>query len=117
MQKSKRPGVAIVVEGLLVMHFNTVFFCVDSLECFATDISESVDVGTILPNLISHGLLTPEQRDCITHPLHTPAKKQEELSRILLNMNERCVKKFLQSLSETSDYDPHKQLLNKIQCK
>ena len=89
----------------------------DFLECFSTDISESVDVGTILPNLISHGLLTPNQRDYLTHPLRTPAETKQELCGILLSLNERSVKKFLQCLSETSDYDPHKQLLNKIQSK
>ena len=73
-------------------------------------------VGTILPNLISHGLLTPKQRDYLTHPLHMSAEKQQELCGILLRLNEKCVKKFLQSLSETGHYDPHKQLLNKIQC-
>ena len=90
-------------------------FCLDSLECFSTDINESVDLGTILPNLISHGLLTPNQRDYLTHPLRTPAETKQELCGILLRLNERCVKKFLQCLSETSHYDPHKLLLNKIQ--
>ena len=91
--------------------------CLDSLECFSTDLSESVNVVTILPNLISHGLLTPNQRDYLTHPLRTPAEMKQELCGILLNLNEKCVKKFLQCLSETSDYDPHKQLLSKIQSK
>ena len=89
----------------------------DSLECFSTDISGSVDVITILPNLVSHGLLTPKQRDYLTNPLHSSAEKQQELCGILLRLNERSVKKFLQCLSETSDYDPHKQLLSKLQSK
>ena len=90
-------------------------FCLDSLECFSTAITESVDLGTILPNLISHGLLTPNQREHLTHPLRTSAETKQELCGILLSLDERCVKKFLQCLSETSDYNPHKQLLNKIQ--
>ena len=89
----------------------------DSLECFAADISDNVDMATILPNLISHGLLTPEQQECLNHPMLTPTKKQQELCGILLRLNEDRVKKFLQCLSETSSYDPHKQLLNKICCK
>ena len=102
-----------------ILHFQqsaSIFIHADSLESFSTDISENVDVGTILPNLISHGLLTPKQRDYLTNPLHTSAEKQQELCGILLTLNEKCVKKFLQSLSETGHYDPHKQLLNRIQC-
>ena len=74
---------------------------------------------TILPNLVSHGLLTPTQQEYLTNPLHTLTKKKQELCGILLRLNEKCVKKFLQSLSETSNFDPHMQLLNKIapQCK
>ena len=69
---------------------------------------------TILPNLISHGLLSPDQQERLNHPLLTPTKKQQELCGILLRLNEDRVEKFLQCLSETSSYDPHKQLLNKI---
>ena len=89
----------------------------DSLEFFATDIFNNVDVTIILPNLLSHGLLTPEQRDNLTHLFLTPTRKQQELCGILLQLNEKSVKKFLQCLSETSYHTPHKELLNKIQCK
>lgn len=72
---------------------------------------------TILPNLTSHGLLTPEQREYLNHSVFTATQKQQKLCGVLLRLNEKCVKKFLQCLSETSSYDPHKQLLTKIQCK
>ena len=72
---------------------------------------------TILPNLISYGLLTPKQLADLTHPQHTTFEKQQILRGIILQLNEKCVKKFLQCLSETSSYDPHKQLLDKIHCK
>ena len=39
------------------------------------------------------------------------------MCNILLRLDESNVKKFLQCLSETNDYEPHKQLLEKIQCK
>ena len=74
-------------------------------------------MGTILPYLISHGLLNRAQQEYLAHRFHTLAEKQQELRGILLTLNESCVKKFLQCLSETSDYEPHKQLLRKIQCK
>jgi len=73
-------------------------------------------VPKILPYLISYGLLTPEQRDCLTHLAFTTEKRQK-LCGILLRLDESGVKKFLQCLSETSDYDPHKQLLEMIQSK
>ena len=92
-------------------------FYPDSLEHFATDIKDSVDVGTISTHLISHGLLTPEQQDDLIDPNLNSSKKRQKLCEILLRLNEECVKKFLQCLSETSSYSPHEQLLNKIRCK
>ena len=71
----------------------------------------------ILPYLVSYGLLTPEQQDYLTHLAYTSSDKKHKLCNILLRLNENDVKKFLQCLSETSDYYPHKQLLEKIQCK
>ena len=71
----------------------------------------------ILPYLISYGLLTPEQQDYLTHSGYTSSDKKQKLCNILLRLNENDVKKFLLCLSETSDYDPHKQLLEKIRCK
>ena len=99
------------------MQQSSCFFYLDSLECFATDIKDSVDVDTILTNLISHGLLTLEQQEYLNHPQRTSFEKRQRLCEVLLRLNEECVKKFLQCLSETSDYAPHEQLLNKIQCK
>ena len=92
------------------------FVYVDSLECFATDIQDNIDVVTILPNLISYGLLTTKQQSDLTYSHYSPFEKQQILREIILQLNEKCVKKFLQCLSETSSYDPHKQLLDKIRC-
>ena len=74
-------------------------------------------MGTILTNLISCGLLTLEQQDYLIHPNLTSFEKQQKLCGILLRLDEECVKKFLQCLSETSSYGPHEQLLKKIRCK
>ena len=71
----------------------------------------------ILPYLLSYGLLTPEQQEYLTHLAYTASAKKQELCNILLRLDESNVKKFLQCLSETSDHEPHKQLLEKIQCK
>jgi len=71
----------------------------------------------ILPYLISYGLLTPEQQDYLIHSAYTPFDKRQKLCSILLRLDESGVKKFLQCLSETSYYDPHKQLLEIIQSK
>ena len=71
----------------------------------------------ILPYLVSYRLLTPEQQDYLTHSAYTSSNKIQKLCNILLRLDESNIKKFLQCLSETSDYDPHKQLLEKIQCK
>jgi len=74
-------------------------------------------VPIILPYLISHGLLTPDQQDYLTHSAFTTSEKRQKLCVILLRLDESGIKKFLQCLSETSDYDPHKQLLEMIQSK
>ena len=71
----------------------------------------------ILPYLVSYGLLTPEQQDYLTHLAYTSCDKKQKLCKILLRLDENDVKKFLLCLSQTDDYDPHKQLLEKIQCK
>ena len=95
------------------------FLCqhLDSLECFASDIIGRIDLITILPHLMSYGLLTPEQQEYLTHIAYTPTDKKQKLCNILLRLDENEVKKFLQCLSETSNHEPHKQLLEKIQCK
>ena len=90
---------------------------IDSLECFASDIIGRIDLITILPNLMSYGLVTPEQQEYLTHIAYTPTDKKQKLCYILLGLDENDVKKFLQCLSETSNHEPHKQLLEKIQCK
>ena len=71
----------------------------------------------ILPYLVSYGLLTPAQQEYLTQSVYTPSDKKQKLCNILLRLDENNVKKFLQCLSETSNYDPHKELLEKIQCK
>ena len=71
----------------------------------------------ILPYLVSYGLLTCKQQEYFTLIAYTPSDKKQNLCNILLRLDENDVKKFLQCLSETSDYEPHKQLLEKIQSK
>ena len=91
-----------------------VLVCLDSLEPFAYDISCSVNVGEILPVLISHGLLTRSDHDYFTSKVHTHAEKLERLTCLVVSLNEDCVEKFLDCLSKTADYAPHDSLLKKI---
>ena len=88
--------------------------CVDCLQPFATDIAALLDVDTILVWMIKYGLLTPDQQDYLSNLVYTPTNKKRKLCSIILSLNSSCVKNFLKCLSETSNYDPHKQLLQKI---
>ena len=92
-------------------------FIPDSLQCFATDIGEKTDLSIILTHLISHELLTTEQREYLTHIVYTSTEKKRILINILLSLDENGIKKFLQCLSETSYHEPHKNLLEKIKGK
>ena len=91
------------------------FVCLDSLEPFAYDISHSVDVPTILPLLIQHGLITRHDNDYFIHHSYTNAEKQSKLTCLVVSLNEDYVDKFLDCLSQTSNFAPHDTLWNKIQ--
>lgn len=86
----------------------------DCLQPFVTDIASTLDVDTIVLPMVKYGLLTQGQQDYLSNPVHTSTTKKNKLCSIILALDDNCVKKFLQCLSETSDYDPHKQLLHKI---
>ena len=88
---------------------------IDSLEPFAQAIYSSVDVQTILPWLIAHGLVTRFDQEYFMNPSHIPSEKQLKLMCLVISLNEKCVEKFLRCLSNTADeYSPHGELLEKI---
>ena len=68
----------------------------------------------ILPMIIQQGLLTPEQQQDLYNPNHTMVNKQQKLLDIVLWLPESCVDTFLHCLLETSYYEPHKILYDKI---
>ena len=88
--------------------------CLDSLEPFAQGICSSVDVQTIVPWMITHGLVTSHDKAYFYNPYHNSVEKQHKLMCLVLSLNEDCVEKFLECLSQTSDYAPHGTLLEKI---
>ena len=75
-----------------------------------------IDLSTLLPHLISSGLLTIRQQEYLIHIAYTRTIKMEKLCNILLRLDKNDVKKFMQCLSNTSYHESHKQLLNKLQC-
>ena len=86
----------------------------DCLRPFVTDIANTLDVDTIVLPMVKYGLLTQGQEDYLSNAVHTSTAKRKKLCSIILSLGDSCVKKFLWCLSETSDYDPHNQLLHKI---
>ena len=49
-------------------------------------------------------------------PSHIPMEKRHKLTCLVISLNEECVEKFLDCLSQTAvDYAPHDYLLKKIQ--
>ena len=92
-----------------------VFVCIDSLEPFAYDICSSVDISTILPFLIKHGLISCHDNDYFMSPAHTSVEKQCKLTTLIASLNEDCADKFIDCLSQTSDFAPHDALLKTIQ--
>ena len=89
----------------------------DSLEPFAQDICSSVDILIILPSLIAHRLVTRFDQEYFMSALHTSSEKQLKLMCLVISLNEKCVEKFLQCLSQTVGEHPlHGELLEKI-CK
>lgn len=87
---------------------------VDSLQSFANDITETVNVDIILPMMIQQGLVSADQQQYLSNPYHTMSMKQQKLCGIILELPESCVDQFMNCLSETSDYQPHKQLHDKL---
>ena len=90
------------------------FACSDSLKAFATDIYSAIDVDTILPFMVKHGLLTSSEHQYFLNPYHTSNDKQNKLTCIAVTASEEGVEKFLLCLEETCHYEPHETLLKKI---
>ena len=82
---------------------------------FATDIMNNIDLQLILPHLIACGILSYEQQEFLLQITFTNSQKMNKLLNILLTLDEKGVKSFLKCLDETSQFKPHKTLLEKIQ--
>ena len=87
---------------------------VDSLQSFANDIANTVDVDHILLLMVQEDLLTPNQFQYLNSSYHTASRKQQKLCSIVIELSEDCVDKFIQCLYKTSDYEPHKKLYDKL---
>ena len=87
---------------------------IDSLQPYADDITATVDVDTIVSQMMTYGLLTLGQYQQLTSGYTTNANKLHTLCGIVLALSEDHVDKFLQCLSDTSYYGPHNSLLDKI---
>ena len=75
-----------------------------------------MDVVTILPMLLTCGLLTRSDSEYFISSAHTTVEKQQRLTCLAISLNEECVEKFLKCLSQTAvEYAPHSSLLEKIQ--
>ena len=70
----------------------------------------------ILPMMVQEGLVTPDQQQYLNNQYHTTCEKQQKLYSIVIELPEDCVDKFKKCLLETSSYDPHKLLHDKL-CK
>ena len=92
------------------------YFVTDYLRAFATDIATTLNVDNIQLHMVQYGLLTRDQQDYLSNPIYTACAKGQKLCTIILSFNEGCVEKFLQCLTETSYYEPHRELLQKIRC-
>lgn len=86
----------------------------DSLQSFSKDIIGSVDVATILPSLMSCGLVTTDEVGYFNDQHVLSPDKQRKLGSIIVTLSEDYVEKFMCCLEETRDYDPHNTLLKKI---
>jgi len=87
---------------------------IDFLQPFIEDIINSVNVDTITPPMLAHGLLTPEHCEYIFNPHVESTEKQRKLGFLIVTFSEECAQKFLQCLKNTRDYAPHDDLLKKI---
>ena len=91
-----------------------IYNLLDSLQPFASKITNTVDVDLILPMMVQEGLVTPAQQQFLSSPLHTRDEKQQKLYSIVLELPEDCVDQFINCLSETSQYEPHKKLHDEL---
>ena len=103
-----------IKDYLITLHITTTYNFIDSLQPFTEDITNSIDVSTILPSLISRGLLTSDQQSYFVESTSMVPEKKRRLATIIVNLSEDCVETFLQCLESTSDYLPHNSLLKKI---
>ena len=67
----------------------------DSLQPFANDIANTVDVDHILPMMVQEGLVTPNQQPFLSSPFDTTIKRQKELFNIVTRLPEDSVDKFI----------------------
>ena len=72
------------------------------------------EVTACMVFIAHYGLLTKAQQEYLSSPANTPCAKRQNLCTIMLFFDESCVEKFLQCLSESSHYEPHRELLQKI---
>ena len=89
-------------------------FTLDSLQPFAPDITATINVDLILPMMIQQNLITPNQQQDLSNPYHTTVVKQQKMCSIILGLPQSYVNRFLHCLQETSYYEPHKQLYDKL---
>jgi len=67
-----------------------------------------------MPLLLSHHLLTDDQLAYFIDSTSTPIEKKQTLTSKIVAMSDDDVEIFLQCLETTSDYSPHRTLLEKI---
>ena len=89
-------------------------FVLDSLQSFVNDITGTVNVDVILAMMVQENLLTLNQAQDLGNLYHTPVTKQQRLCSIITGLPEDCVDRFIHCLHETSDYEPHRTLHDKL---
>lgn len=89
-------------------------FCSDSLHPFSEDIINTVDVDEIVPVMLQKGLVTLDHYQDLSSKYCPMGEKQRRLIGIILRLPEDCVDMFLYCLQKTSNYEPHKQLYQKL---
>ncbi|XP_065900647.1 uncharacterized protein [Dysidea avara] len=87
----------------------------NSLQPYTEDIINGVNVNTITPPMLAHGLLTPEHGEYFFNPHVISTEKQRKLGFLIITLSEECAQIFLQCLKNTRDYAPHDDLLKKIE--
>ena len=101
---------------MLPLSMSSICLSSDSLEPFAQAICSAVNIQALLPWMIKHGLLTRFDQEYFMSTSHIPMEKRHRLMCLVVSLNENCVEKFLDCLSQTAvEYAPHDDLLNKIQ--